>query len=44
VVQPAQTSPRAPDDFHGQGGLYRMKNGRRELVEKTQPETAKERK
>jgi len=44
VVQPVQAAPRAPDDFHGQGGLYRMKNGRRELVEKTQPETTKERK
>lgn len=44
VVQPAQATPSAPDDFHGQGGLYTMKNGRRVLVEQTQPETAKERK
>lgn len=44
VVQPTQATPSAPDDFHGQGGLYRMKNGRRVLVNKTQPETAKERK
>ena len=44
VVQPTQAAPRAPDDFHGHGGLYTVKNGRRVLVEQTQPETTKERK
>jgi len=44
AVQPTQATPRAPDDFHGQGGLYRMKDGQRVLVAQTQPETTKERK
>ena len=44
VVQPAQATPRTPDEHHGKGGLYTMKDGRRVLVEQTQPETAKERK
>lgn len=44
VVQPAQATPRTPDEHHGQGGLYRVKDGRRVLVEQTQPETTKERK
>jgi hypothetical protein len=43
VVQPAQATPRTPDGFHGQGGLYTLKNGRRVLVAQTQPETTKER-
>ena len=43
VVQPAQGAP-APDARHGHGGLYTMKDGRRVLVEQTQPETTKERK
>ena len=43
VVQPAQGAP-APDARHGHGGLYTMKDGRRVLVEQTQPETIKERK
>lgn len=42
VVQPAQGAP-APDARHGHGGLYTMKDGRRVLVEQTQPETTKER-
>ena len=42
VVQPAQGAP-APDAHHGHGGLYTMKDGRRVLVEQTQPETTKER-
>ena len=43
VVQPAQGAS-APDARHGHGGLYTMKDGRRVLVEQTQPETTKERK
>ena len=49
VVQsspPAQAAAPATDEFHGQGGLYTMKDGRRVLIEKTQAETtetAKER-
>lgn len=42
VVQPTQAAP-ARDARHGHGGLYRMKDGRRVLVEQTQPETTKER-
>ena len=44
VVHPAPAAKSAPDQYHGHGGLYRMKNGRRVLVEQTQPETIKERK
>lgn len=29
----------APDEFHGQGGLYEMRHGRRVLVERTAPES-----
>lgn len=45
VVLPAPTATsvaRPPDEHHGQGGLYTMKNGRRVLVERTQSETTKE--
>ena len=44
VVQPTQAAPLTPDEYRGQGGLYTMKDGRRVLVEQTQPETTKERK
>lgn len=36
VVQPAPQAASAPDEHHGRGGLYVMRDGRRELVERTE--------
>jgi hypothetical protein len=44
LVSAAAPAALTPDEYHGQGGLYTMKDGRRVLVEQTQPETTKERK
>ena len=41
VVQSAPTA-QAPDEHHGRGGLYTMKDGKRVLVEQTQTATTKE--
>lgn len=44
LVPVAAPAALTPDARHGHGGLYTMKDGRRVLVEQTQPETTKERK
>ncbi len=42
VVQPAQTGPNdGQDEFHGQGGLFQVINGKRQRVAE-QPVTTKE--
>lgn len=41
VVQSAPAA-QAPDEHHGRGGLYTMKDGKRVLVEQTQTATTKE--
>ena len=42
VVQPTQTAPNnGPDEFHGQGGLYQVIDGKRQLVAE-KPVTTKE--
>lgn len=43
LVQPAQTSPNdGQDEFHGQGGLFQVIDGKRQRVETDKPVTTKE--
>ncbi len=43
VVPAAQTSQtQEPDKYHGQGGLYTVVNGKRQLVNATKPTHSKD--
>lgn len=37
LVQPAQAAAMEPDEFHGQGGLYTVIDGKRQRVEADTP-------